>query len=429
MKDIEVYKFGGASIRTPEAIRQVGRIIQDFQHGPLVLVISAMGKTTNQLEALVNAHFDQPEKVPALMHKLVEDHIQVAVQLLDDSNPVKVRLNDLFVELEWGLDDQDVDQYDYVYDQVVAVGELLSSTLVEAYLRELGIAVVWVDARDLIQTDRTFRQAQVLWEETKNAIYRKVMPILHDDCVVLTQGFIGCTADNENTTLGREGSDYSAAILAHCLEARTVTVWKDVPGIMTGDPDRFDEVHKLDRMSFQEAIEMTYYGAKVLHPKTIKPLQNRQIPLVVRSFEQLSDPGTRIEDHVDVVYPPIVIIEEDQVMIQLSTRDYAFMEVTPMSSAFLLMARHGFKVNVLRNTAITLTLVTQNRPRHLNLLLKDLEADFTVHVTKEVWLITIRHTHPSTEEQLLQKRIVLLEERFKETVQFVTQALPEYAIK
>lgn len=424
--DIEVYKFGGASIQSSERIRQVAELIKAHRDAPTVLIVSAMGKTTNMLEAVVNAHFDQPEVLQMALDKVIDYHLAIANELMPEDAHVINRLNDLFVELEWGLDDDRPEQYDYVYDQVVAVGELLSTTLLAAYLNKSGVPVTWLDARDLIHTDRNFRQARIDWEKTEEAVKKLVVPVLEAHRVILTQGFIGSTADNENTTLGREGSDFSAAVFAYCLQAKMVTVWKDVPGVMTGDPDRFTEVHKLDALSFREAIEMTYYGAKVLHPKTIKPLQNRQIPLVVRSFMDPDEPGTRIEDQVDVVYPPIVIVEEDQVLIQLSTPDYAFMEEEHLVTVFQIVAKHGFKVNVIRNTAITLTLVMQNRPRHLTGLVNELENHFAVRTTKDVWLITIRHTHPATEEQLKKDKLILLEERFRNTVQFVTQVLPEY---
>ena len=427
--DIEVYKFGGSSIQSADRVKKVAEIVKGIESRNTVLIVSAMGKTTNLLEEVVNAHFDQPGRVQAALERVIDYHLRIAEELLPGDDQVVGRLNDLFVELEWGLDDQRPEQYDYVYDQVVAMGELLSSTIVTAFLKAQGVPLIWLDARDLIHTDRNFRNARIDWEKTGESISRLVRPELERQNLVLTQGFIGSTPDNENTTLGREGSDFSAAIFAYCLKVQKVTVWKDVPGVMTADPSRFEAVQKLDVLSFREAIEMTYYGAKVLHPKTIKPLQNRQIPLIVRSFLEPEAPGTSIEDQVDVVYPPIIIVEEDQLLIQLSTPDYTFMEAQHLVDAFNIVAKHGFKMNVIRNTAITLTLVTQDRPRHLPGLLEELEKHYTVRITKDVLLITIRHTHSATEDQLIQGKLILLEERFGNTVQFVTQSLPDYALR
>ncbi|MGB4847478.1 MAG: aspartate kinase, partial [Saprospiraceae bacterium] len=308
MNPVEVYKFGGASVKDAEAIKNVGLILQSTSQRPLVVVISAMGKTTNALEAIIKAHYNDPAHLPALVNQLKVYHEDVARSLLSGQEQSLLNdLHDLWVELNWILEDDPHPNYNYHYDQIIVFGELASTKIVSAYLDTQKINHQWLDARSFIKTDSEFREARIQWKQTQAAIDTIVRDALQKEGMVITQGFIGSTPYNESTTLGREGSDYTAAVLAYALDASSVTIWKDVPGIMTADPKRFEKVARLEEISYNEAIEMTYYGAKVIHPKTIKPLQNKDIPLFVRPFDQPSLYGTKISSAETHFLPPIIV--------------------------------------------------------------------------------------------------------------------------
>ena len=419
---MEVFKFGGASVRDAEAIRNVGRILQLSSQRPLAVVISAMGKTTNALEDIIRTHYNQPDNLPAMVAKIKAYHEDIAAQLLPGKESSLMNdLHDLWVELNWILEETPHPDYNYHYDQIIVFGEIASTKIVSAYLEMEGIKHQWLDARSFIRTDSAYREARIQWIETQAAVDSIVKPALTANGMIITQGFIGSTKYNESTTLGREGSDYTAAILAFALDASSVTIWKDVPGIMTGDPKRFEKVARLEEISYHEAIEMTYYGAKVIHPKTIKPLQNKSIPLFVRPFDNPSMYGTKICNAETNFLPPIVVVEPDQVLFHIATKDFSFVAEEHISEIFDHIASHRIKVNMMRNTAVSFLVCVRNEPDKLEQLTSDLESVFTLSSDDGLELITVRHANQGVLDQLRKGREILLEEHFGETTQMVVR--------
>jgi aspartate kinase len=427
MKAVEVYKFGGASVRDAAAIKNVAHILKDLSPRPLAVVISAMGKMTNHLEKIVRAHYDGAETLPALVEELKQYHEDVVMTLLaDEADQVLADLHDLWVELNWILEDAPHPNYHYHYDQIIGFGELASTKIVSGYLSHLHIDHAWIDARSIIKTDSEFREARILWDLTQDAVDAMLRKSLETHGLVITQGFIGSTVYNESTTLGREGSDYTAAILAYTLDATAVTIWKDVPGIMTGDPKRFDKVARLEEISYQEAIEMTYYGAKVIHPKTIKPLQNKNIPLFVRPFDEPTLQGTKISATETDFLPPVVVVEPNQVLVQISTRDFSFVAEEHLSEIFTKVAELRIKVNSMRNTALSFMICVGAEKDKLDKLQAALQEKY--HVTQQpgLELITVRHANQKFLDQLERDKEVLLEERFGDTDQMVVKLKNEF---
>ena len=424
LKDIRVYKFGGASVRDAHAIKNMASIVIEQCKSPAVIVVSAMGKMTNALEAVARAYYQHAPEVGEAFEKVQHFHVNVARELFEEGHEIFSIVNDLFVEIEWVLEEEPDVNYDYVYDQIVPFGELLSTRIVSAYLADQQIKHKWLDARDVIKTDNTYREARVDWGATQQRASEIVVPELRSMEIVLTQGFIGCTSENFTSTLGREGSDYSAAILAFCLDAEKMVVWKDVRGVLSADPRQFENVELIDRMSYREAIEMTYYGAKVIHPKTIKPLQNKSIPMYVRSFEHPADEGTWIGTDIESPLPPIVVTEKHQALVHISTRDYSFVAEHHLGMLFDLFARHRIKINLMRNTAISFTVCCNDDVARLQRFADEVAKDFFVVIDRNLALITVRHTNEPTLRALLQDKVVLLNERFQDTEQFVVKVAP-----
>ena len=424
MQKLKVFKFGGASIRDAAAIRKVATILDNYREDSLVIVVSAMGKTTNALEKVVQSYYEQDGKAFEHFNAVKHTHYQVMLELFPEDHDIFAQINDTFIEIEWVIEEEPQDTFDYLYDQIVSIGEMVSSKLVAAYLQEKDLPTQWLDARDAILTDNTYREGRVEWTETQERMAEEVLPKLAQKGFVLTQGFIGGTSENFTTTLGREGSDFTAAIFSYCLNATSMCIWKDVPGVLTGDPRIFDNVSKIDHLSYKEAIEMTYYGAKVIHPKTIKPLQNKNIPLQVRSFVEPDREGTLISEDSEGPYPPVVVVEKDQVMMQITTRDFSFVAEHHISHLFTLLSKYRIKVNMMQNMAISFSLCVTNRPERLKKLCQELEADFNVKVQDQLELITIRHYNDALIDELIADKMILLEERIRGTVQFVAKAIP-----
>ncbi|MDZ4749121.1 MAG: aspartate kinase [Saprospiraceae bacterium] len=423
MHPIEIYKFGGASVKDATAIRNAAQILKSTSQRPLVVVISAMGKTTNALEELIRAHYNDPTLISGLVSKLKAYHEEVAFELLaDEATGLMADLHDLWVELNWILEEEPHPNYNYHYDQIIVFGELASTKIVSAYLAKEGITHQWLDARGIIKTDGEFREARILWDLTQSAVDTIVRPSLDQSGMAVTQGFIGSTVYNESTTLGREGSDYTAAVLAYALDAESVTIWKDVPGIMTGDPKRFDKVARLEEISYQEAIEMTYYGAKVIHPKTIKPLQNKNIPMYVRPFDNPSLHGTKISAAESDFLPPIVVVESDQVLLEIATRDFSFVAEEHLSEIFTRVAALRIKVNSMRNTALSFMLCVRNEKDKLEKLKQELTARYHISIREGLELITVRHANQKFLDQLEKGKDIILEERFGDTDQFIVKS-------
>lgn len=421
---MKVFKFGGASVRDAAGIKNVATILQRYKDEQLVIIVSAMGKNTNALEAVINAHAKQTGNAHELYNEVKESHYAVMRDLFDANDEVFTTINDTFVEGEWVLDEAPNEDYDYMYDQLVCMGELVSTRILSAYFNKAGLATQWLDARDVVITDNTYREGWVIWDKTKTNIQKVVPPMLAAGGFVLTQGFIGSTTENFTTTLGREGSDYSAAIFAHCMDAESMTIWKDVPGVLNADPRLFENVIKLDRLSYKEAIEMTYYGATVIHPKTIKPLQNKSIPLYVKSFINPDGEGTEISSDTEDTYPPIIVVEKNQALLHISTLDYSFVAEHHMARLFDKLATQRIFVNSMQNTAISFTICVPNVADRIEKFCKEVSDEFKIKKESELELITIRHYTQDTIDNLKKGKIVLFEERIRNTMQMVVRNLP-----
>ncbi len=421
---MKVFKFGGASLKDADGLRNVAAILQKYAGEELVIIVSAMGKMTNALEEVMAAHVKQTGEAQALYDGVKEKHYKLMRELFDANDEVFAAVNDVFVEGEWVLEEKPSDNYDYMYDQIVCMGELVSSKITAAFLNKSGLKTEWLDARDVVATDNTYREGWVIWDKTRASAQKIVPPMLAKGGFVLTQGFIGSTSENFTTTLGREGSDYSAAIFSHCLNAESMSIWKDVPGVLNADPRLFEHVIKLDRLSYREAIEMTYYGASVIHPKTIKPLQNKNIPLYVKSFLDPEAPGTEISSDTEETYPPIIMVEKNQALLHISTLDYSFVAEHHMARLFGKAADLRLFVNMMQNTAISFTICVPNQPDRIEKFTKDVADEFKVKAELGLELLTIRHYNEETIANLKKGKIVLFEERIRNTLQMVVRNLP-----
>ena len=360
---MKVFKFGGASVNSLDRIKNVASIISKYSQDELLIVVSAMGKTTNALEKVAEAFYNQQqEQALTLFDAIKQAHLDTAKYLLVTSfNAAYETLKNYFTEVEWMLHDEPVREYDYYYDQIVCAGELLSTAIVEAYLREEGLNTAFVDIRDIFRTDDNFRDATIDWNITEEKMNALIAPLLASGKIVVTQGFIGATDENESTTLGREGSDYSAAVLANLLNAQDLTIWKDVEGVMNADPKEFSEASLIKELNYEEVIEMAYYGAQVIHPKTIKPLQNKAIPLLVKCFLDPLLPGTIIHQQPIRDLPPIIVIKRDQVLVNLRTLDFSFVSEQPMALLYQMLADLKIKPNLVQSGAIHIELCLDNR--------------------------------------------------------------------
>ena len=421
---LQVWKFGGASISNPDLVENVGSIVKNYLKTNAVIVTSAKGKTTNALETLVKAYMNESDEANKILEEIKQDHFQYAQALCGVGHPILNELNDLFVEIEWILEDPVIDPYDYVYDQIVSIGELASTKVVSQYFVDQGIKANWLDIRDVILTDNRHREARVDWEITQKKS-NKIKTLLESYDVIVTQGYIASSSENFTTTLGREGSDYTAAILSYCLDADSMHIWKDVPGILTGDPRLFKEVMKIDRLSYKEAVEMTYYGAKVIHEKTIKPLQNKNIPLFVRPFYTPEKDGTLISAEDPIGYPPVIVVNADQVLLHISTNDFSFVGEHHLGDLFTLFAKHRIRVNMMRNTAISFTVCTNNRPGRIKAFEAELGDQYTLQKDSDLKLMTIRHYTEDVVNSFTKGKLVLFQERLKNTVHIVVKELVE----
>lgn len=418
---IQVYKFGGASVKDAEGIKRVGKIIQDHDANNLVVIVSAIGKMTNALEKIVKAHAAGKEGKNELLDTIRNDHYEICNQLFDKGDAIYAELNDTFVEIEWIIEDEPHEDFDFMYDQIVSVGELASSRILAAYLNKIGLQTKWLDARGLIRTNNLYREAVVDWAVTTKQIKDQTTAAFEQNNIVVAQGFIGSTSENYTTTLGREGSDFTASIFSYCLEASSMSIWKDVPGVLTADPRYFDNVQKLERLSYREAIEMTYYGAKVIHQKTIKPLQNKSIPLYVKSFIRPEGEGTFISSDVEDQYPPIIVIEREQALLNISTRDFSFVAEHHLSYIFQQIANFRLHVHLMQNTAISFNICVNDIDNRIEEFSKAIEKEFNVTVERDLELVTIRHYLKPTVKALQENRLILLEERVGRNMRMVTK--------
>ena len=420
---MQVFKFGGASVNSVERIKNVGDILKLYPNEKILVVISAMGKTTNALEKVTDAFYaGKKEDALQLFQQVKQQHLNTAKFLLvTNAVACEEQLNNFFTEAEWLLHDKPVRDYDYYYDQVVCIGELLSTSIVSHYLNEIGIKNQWVDVRDIFRTDDNFRDAVIDWEFTNSQLQGLIVPLFDQNNIVLTQGFIGSTDENESTTLGREGSDYTAAVFANLLNAKNQTIWKDVNSVMNADPKQFPDAVEIHELNYNEVIEMAYYGAQVIHPKTIKPLQNKNIPLIVKCFLDPLLPGTIIHNKTLKGLPPIIVVKENQVMIELSTRDFSFVEEKPIADLFHLFEKLKIKPNLTQNAAISMICVLDDRADKIEKLALAASEFFDINVTKGLTLLTIRHYTKEIYQQLTAGKKMLLQQRTNETVQSLLQ--------
>ena len=413
---MKVFKFGGASLKSAAGIRKVASIVTSTPDRPLLLVVSAMGKTTDQLERvqanasnlqLYKAHLAESKKYHlAIIHELFKDSKQVENSVMEQFDKIEV---DLFINAD----------FDCVYDQVVSKGEMISSLIVYHYLREAGLPMRWLDARSCIVTDKTFREGKVNWSKTEENI-RKTVDTSADE-IIITQGFIGGTEDGLTTTLGREGSDFTAAIFASSLYAESVTIWKDVPGVMNADPKRLSAATVFEELPFKEAAEMTYYGASVIHPKTIKPLANRQIPLLVKNFDDPLLPGTKIHECVVAQLPPLIVFKDNQCLITCKVTDYTFIEEPQLLSIFHTLTELNIRINVMQNSAITFSFCIDFRENKVKALIQTLQQQFEVYYNTGLTLITIKNYTPEAFETYRKRPGIMLEQSSRSTLQILVK--------
>jgi aspartate kinase len=420
---MQVFKFGGASVNNVERVKNVGDILKLYPDEKLLVVISAMGKTTNALEKVTNAFYaGKKDEALQLFQQVKQQHLNTSKFLLVKyAVPCEAQLNSFFTEAEWLLHDKPARDYDYYYDQIVCIGELLSTSIVSHYLNEIDIKNQWVDVRDIFRTDDNFRDAVIDWDFTNSKVQNSIMPLFNETNIVLTQGFIGATDENESTTLGREGSDYSAAVFANLLNAKTQTIWKDVNSVMNADPKQFPDAMEIHELNYNEVIEMAYYGAQVIHPKTIKPLQNKNIPLNVKCFLDPSLPGTVIHNKTLKGLPPIIVVKENQVMIELSSKDFSFVEEKPIAHLFHLFEKLKIKPNLTQNAAISVICVLDDRIDKIEKLALAASEFFDINVTKGLTLLTIRHYTKEVYQKLTEGKTMLLQQRTNATVQALLQ--------
>ncbi len=414
---MKVFKFGGASLNSVERIQNVGNILSRYSNEQIIIIMSAMGKTTNALEKVAEAFYAGNKEDGLRLFQLIkQSHLTTAKYLLVSSyNATLEDLNAFFTEVEWLLHDKPVRSFDYYYDQIVCIGELLGSCIVSAYLNEKGIVNQWFDVRDIIRTDDNFREANIDWVVTKENLIRS--GIENNPGIYITQGFIGSTDQNESTTLGREGSDYTAAIFANLAEADDITIWKDVEGVMNADPKLFPSASLIKELSFSEVIEMAFYGAQVIHPKTIKPLQNKGIPLHVKSFLDPSLAGTVINDKASKNLPPVIVIKNNQVLIHLQSKDFSFVGEKLMSSLYQLFSELSIRPNLIQTAAINLQVCLDNRQDKVEHIAQMASDKFDVQLEKNLTLLTIRHFTEDLLSKMLHKKDTVLMQKNKETVQ------------
>ena len=419
---MHIYKFGGASIATPERVENLKQLLVDAPSGPLVVVVSAKGKTTNLLEQVVQAYMQGDIELARTRIQEVEaDHTRYAQQLLGTiPNLLAETINELLTEVYWLLDEPVQRSYDYCYDQVVAVGELLSTAIIAAYLNQEQVPIQWLDVRDIVKTDSRYRDAAIDYTATQKAVDFILKPALNRNNRVMVQGFIGSTDENNTVTLGREGSDYTAAIMAYMLNAEKVSIWKDVPGFLNADPKQFENTVTIPEISYREVIEMTYYGAQIIHPKTIKPLQNKQIPLHVRCFLDASHPGTLIHQTENAInYPPLMVLKNQQVLLQVNTRDYSFITEDKLSELYHLFHALRIKINVMQTAAISFVACVDFHAQKIEQLLDALKEHYDVKRNENVFLFTVRHYNEAILQTELANRNVLLTQKTRQTIQVV----------
>lgn len=416
---MRVFKFGGASVKDAAGIKNVYSVLQTAGYEDVLLVVSAMGKTTNALEVVLKNYFDKSPELQSSVQEVKKYHNEILLDLFeDDKNAVFAAVNVQFSDLEYFLNHNKSPNYNFVYDQIVSYGELISTTVLSHFVNFMGIKTQWLDVRNFIKTDSNYRDAEVDWELTQKNIATNVKRKI----VNITQGFLGSDENNFTTTLGREGSDYTAAIFAYCLNAESVTIWKDVPGVMNADPRYFENASLLNQISYREAIELAFYGATVIHPKTLQPLQKKEIPLYVKSFINPLLPGTSVAKGADLEpYLPCFIVKRDQLLISLSSIDFSFIMEENISEIFALFHQFKLKVNLIQNSAISFSVCVEDKFDNFKDLNAILSKKFKVDFTENVTLYTIRHFDEKAAQLVEANKTVILKQVSRETMQIVTK--------
>ncbi|CAN1557959.1 LysC Aspartokinases [Flavobacteriaceae bacterium] len=416
---MRVFKFGGASVKDAAGIKNVYDVLQQVGYEDVLVIVSAMGKTTNALEEVIKNYFEKSAELNSSVQEVKKYHNQILIDLFeDDKNDVFTAVNTQFTDLEYFLNHNKSPNYNFVYDQIVSFGELISTTILSHFMAFKGIQTQWLDVRNYIKTDSTYRDAEVDWELTQNNISKNIKRKILN----ITQGFLGSDENNFTTTLGREGSDYTAAIFAYCLNAESVTIWKDVPGVMNADPRYFENASLLNQISYREAIELAFYGASVIHPKTLQPLQKKEIPLYVKSFINPLLKGTSVSKGVDLEpYLPCFIVKRNQLLISLSSIDFSFIMEENISEIFGLFHQFKLKVNLIQNSAISFSVCVEDKFGNFNELNSILSKKFKVDFTENVTLYTIRHFNENAAQTVEENKTVLLKQVSRETMQIVTK--------
>ena len=416
---MRIFKFGGASVKDAAGIKNVYEVLQKVGYEDVLLVVSAMGKTTNALEIVIKNYFDKSAELNSSVQEVKKYHNQILMDLFEeDKNDVFAAVNTQFTDLEYFLTHNKSPNYNFVYDQIVSYGELISTTILSHFMNFMGIKTQWLDVRNFIKTDANYRDAEVDWELTQKNIAKNVKRKILN----ITQGFLGSDENNFTTTLGREGSDYTAAIFAYCLNAESVTIWKDVPGVMNADPRYFENASLLNQISYREAIELAFYGATVIHPKTLQPLQKKEIPLYVKSFINPLLKGTSVAKGVDLEpYLPCFIVKRNQLLISLSSIDFSFIMEENISEIFALFHQFKIKVNLIQNSAISFSVCVEDKFDTFKALNAILSKKFKVEFNENVTLYTIRHFDDKSTQTVEENKIVLLKQVSRETMQVVTK--------
>ncbi len=416
---MRIFKFGGASVKDAEGIRNMHQVLMQTGYDDVLLVVSAMGKTTNALEAVINNYFRKSASLSASIQEVKKYHNQILLDLFDEeAHPVFAAVAGLFAELDLFIKNNKSPNYNFVYDQIVSYGELLSTTIVGQFLSTTGMKTQWLDVRTFIKTDANYRDAAVDWERTQKNISKNV----RKKVLNITQGFLGSDENNFTTTLGREGSDYTAAIFAYCLNAESVTIWKDVPGVMNADPRLFENTVLLNQISYREAIELAFYGASVIHPKTLQPLQKKEIPLYVKSFINPQLPGTRVSKGADLEPSiPCIIVKKNQLLISLSSIDFSFIVEENISEIFSLLHQFKMKVHLIQNSAISFSVCVDDKFGNFNELKASLSRKFRISYNENVALYTIRHFNDKIARSVADNKTILLRQVSRETMQIITK--------
>lgn len=418
---MRIFKFGGASVKDAAGVRNVYSVLQKTGYDDVLLVVSAMGKTTNALEVVIKDYFGKSAALKSSVQEVRKYHNEILLDLFDDDkHPVFANVNKLFADLDFFLSQNKSPNYNFVYDQIVSFGELISTTILAHYMNYQGMKTNWIDVRNFIKTDNNYRDANVDWESTQKNISKNVKK----KALNITQGFLGSDENNFTTTLGREGSDYTAAIFAYCLNAENVTIWKDVPGVMNADPRYFDNARLLNQISYREAIELAFYGATVIHPKTLQPLQRKEIPLYVKSFIHPELPGTAVAKGKDLEpHLPCFIVKKNQLLISLSSIDFSFIMEENISEIFALLHQFKMKVHLIQNSAISFSVCVDDKFGNFNDLKNVLSKKFKVSYNENVLLYTIRHFDEKATNMVEKDKTVLLKQVSRETMQIITKEL------